>query len=179
MCKPDYSCTINEAKNFEAAYVIAHEMAHSLGVMHDGNGNTCDSNINIMSDRTGAGKIHWSECSNMYLEDFVSKLGDRNCLANYPSDEADDKRIDEVQLSNEKLPGQQFDLKKQCQLAIGDQYKPYTTGSAPFDVSVSNFVLITFNNISSSSECLQRVVVCQLSFGCARPPSPRRKFMSR
>ncbi len=28
MCRPAYSCTLNEGKNFEAAYVIAHEMAH-------------------------------------------------------------------------------------------------------------------------------------------------------
>ena len=28
MCKPTYSCTLNEGKSFEAAFVIAHEMAH-------------------------------------------------------------------------------------------------------------------------------------------------------
>lgn len=28
MCKPAYSCTLNEGKSFEAAFVIAHEMGH-------------------------------------------------------------------------------------------------------------------------------------------------------
>ena len=28
MCHPRYSCTINEGKNFESVYVIAHEMGH-------------------------------------------------------------------------------------------------------------------------------------------------------
>lgn len=28
MCKPTYSCTLNEGKSFEAAFVIAHEMGH-------------------------------------------------------------------------------------------------------------------------------------------------------
>lgn len=138
MCKPAYSCTINEAKNFEAAYVIAHEMAHSLGVMHDGNGNTCDSNTNIMSDRTGAGKIHWSQCSNMYLEDFLTKLGKDNCLDNFPIEggsSSTTKRVDEVALANDKLPGQQFDLNKQCQLALSEQFKAYATSTAPFNVS--------------------------------------------
>ena len=30
MCRPSYSCTLNEGKNFESAFVIAHEMAHRL-----------------------------------------------------------------------------------------------------------------------------------------------------
>lgn len=28
MCKPTYSCTLNEGKSFEASFVIAHEMGH-------------------------------------------------------------------------------------------------------------------------------------------------------
>lgn len=65
------SCTLNEGKSFEAAFVIAHEMAHrlvslkqallflialiccSLGILHDGRGNNCDGDKYIMSEKTG------------------------------------------------------------------------------------------------------------------------------
>ena len=33
MCRPSYSCTLNEGKNFESAFVIAHEMAHRYGFL--------------------------------------------------------------------------------------------------------------------------------------------------
>lgn len=32
MCKPAYSCTLNEGKSFEAAFVIAHEMGHRYDI---------------------------------------------------------------------------------------------------------------------------------------------------
>ena len=28
MCHPSYTCTINEGRNFESVFVIAHEMGH-------------------------------------------------------------------------------------------------------------------------------------------------------
>ena len=88
MCKPTYSCTLNEGKSFEAAFVIAHEMAHrfvplrlfdqltwagarSLGILHDGKGNNCDPEKYLMSEKTGPGKVNWSPCSNKYLENFL------------------------------------------------------------------------------------------------------------
>lgn len=76
MCKPSYSCTLNEGKSFEAAFVIAHEMAHSLGILHDGKGNNCDPEKFLMSEKTGPGKVNWSPCSNKYLENFLRSVRD-------------------------------------------------------------------------------------------------------
>ncbi|GFY59789.1 a disintegrin and metalloproteinase with thrombospondin motifs 12 [Trichonephila inaurata madagascariensis] len=70
MCRPKHSCTLNEGSSFEAAFVIAHEMGHSLGMMHDGRGNDCDPSAFLMSEKTGPGRITWSTCSNDYLERF-------------------------------------------------------------------------------------------------------------
>ena len=30
ICKPNYSCTLNEGKSFEASFVIAHEMGRDF-----------------------------------------------------------------------------------------------------------------------------------------------------
>lgn len=43
----------------------------SLGMLHDGYDNNCESDKYIMSEKTGPGKIHWSPCSNLYLENFL------------------------------------------------------------------------------------------------------------
>ncbi|KAH7638453.1 a disintegrin and metalloproteinase with thrombospondin motifs family protein [Dermatophagoides farinae] len=112
MCRPSYSCTLNEGKNFESAFVIAHEMAHSLGMLHDGYDNNCESDKYIMSEKTGPGKIHWSPCSNLYLENFLNPLDDHH---------------------DYRLPGEQYDLQQQCQLALGDQYQPYISKRSPFN----------------------------------------------
>lgn len=47
-------------------------MAHSLGMLHDGYDNNCDPERYIMSEKTGPGKINWSPCSNLYLENFLT-----------------------------------------------------------------------------------------------------------
>ncbi|KFM64227.1 A disintegrin and metalloproteinase with thrombospondin motifs 7, partial [Stegodyphus mimosarum] len=73
MCRPKHSCTLNEGSSFEAAFVIAHEMGHSLGMLHDGHGNDCDPSAYLMSEKTGPGRITWSTCSNDYLEKFFRK----------------------------------------------------------------------------------------------------------
>ncbi|XP_015790631.2 A disintegrin and metalloproteinase with thrombospondin motifs adt-1-like [Tetranychus urticae] len=127
MCKPTYSCTLNEGKSFEASFVIAHEMGHSLGILHDGRSNNCDADKFIMSEKTGPGKINWSPCSNVYITNFLSR-GHGRCLENVAmaTGELDFRRLG-------RLPGEQFPPNIQCQLALGSQYKAYVSSKEPFN----------------------------------------------
>ncbi|KAF7491490.1 A disintegrin and metalloproteinase with thrombospondin motifs 2 [Sarcoptes scabiei] len=137
MCRPSYSCTLNEAKNFESSFVIAHELAHSLGMLHDGLDNNCDPDKFIMSEKTGPGKINWSPCSNLYLENFLKKT-DLKCLER-TSDESFFLYTSQLDSNGEnyphelRLPGELYTLNQQCQLALGDQYRAYITQRSPFN----------------------------------------------
>ena len=46
---------------------------HSLGMDHDGTGNTCDNSHYVMSRDGGKGEdaFHWSPCSIDYLQQFL------------------------------------------------------------------------------------------------------------
>lgn len=130
MCKGNYSCTINEASNLESAFVIAHEIGHSLGIMHDGQRNNCDPNGFIMSERTGAGKIHWSRCSNNYLNESINK-GQLSCLEVEKSPTIDSL----YDLDKLKAPGQVYTINDQCKLAFGNNYTSFVSNQKPFNVS--------------------------------------------
>ncbi|XP_054720275.1 A disintegrin and metalloproteinase with thrombospondin motifs adt-1-like [Uloborus diversus] len=128
MCRPKHSCTLNEGSSFEAAFVIAHEMGHSLGMMHDGRGNNCDPSAFLMAEKTGPGRTTWSSCSNDYLDKFFER-GRGHCLEednSFALPDADEK-------FTEKLPGQRFNLEYQCKLSLGEEFKPHIVPKAPFN----------------------------------------------
>ena len=67
MCSSSASCTISEARSLgSTALIVAHELAHNLGVDHDGIGENkdCDSDDFIMGPKLSPGATKWSQCSN-------------------------------------------------------------------------------------------------------------------
>lgn len=130
MCKGNYSCTIGEALHLESAFVITHEIGHSLGMMHDGNRNSCDPNKFIMSDKTGAGKVNWSRCSNHYLAEAL-KRQQLLCLTNQASVSGFTDPM--YELTKLKAPGQVYSLNEQCKLAYGNNYSRFISQDAPYN----------------------------------------------
>ncbi|CAG7668205.1 unnamed protein product [Allacma fusca] len=139
MCYRYYSCSISEGHSFGAAYIITHEIGHSLGMEHDGYGvsKSCDKDKYIMSPTTGPGKVEWSPCSRQNLQDFLkygaSELRNSNtdhrpvCLSQ--SAMRSSNRIETT--DGGRLPGQKFDASQQCKLAVGLQFRPVLRKSEP------------------------------------------------
>lgn len=71
-----------EARNFNSAYVLAHEIAHSFDIGHDGDPSQkgCSPDHNIMSPSTGEGKVSFSQCSAQSLRYHLSGLDQTNKL---------------------------------------------------------------------------------------------------
>lgn len=135
MCRGNYSCTINEASNLESAFVIAHELGHSMGLLHDGQRNNCDPNGFIMSERTGAGKVHWSRCSISYLNDSIRR-NQLLCLETEQQSGGQNQGKDTLyDLSKLKAPGQVYSINDQCRLAFGSNYTSFVANQTPFNVS--------------------------------------------
>lgn len=134
MCNGNFSCTISEASDLESAFVIAHEIGHSLGIQHDGLKNDCDPNRYIMSDKTGPGKVHWSSCSNKYLSDNIAR-GQLTCLDSEKSADTDSL----YDLSKLRDPGQVYALDDQCKLAFGSNHTAFISSQPPFNVRLSRF----------------------------------------
>ncbi|GAV02360.1 hypothetical protein RvY_12936 [Ramazzottius varieornatus] len=123
MCNPVYSCTINEGNHFGSAFVIAHEMGHSLTMQHDGqsgaSGNSCDAQRYLMSPSTGRGKTTWSSCSQTYLDAFLQSPQSQ-CLKDVPTG-----RENALDFSHTSLPGQLYSADDQCRLLYGMEFHRY------------------------------------------------------
>ncbi|XP_045438216.1 LOW QUALITY PROTEIN: A disintegrin and metalloproteinase with thrombospondin motifs 7 [Pipistrellus kuhlii] len=116
ICQPHLSCSITEDTGLPTAYTMAHEIGHSLGILHDGAGNQCHPQapqLYIMSPQLlyNSMPLNWSQCSRDYITRFLDR-GFGACL--------DDPPAQDVIPQPALLPGALYDLNHQCRLQYGD-----------------------------------------------------------
>uniref|UniRef100_A0A671QGZ8 A disintegrin and metalloproteinase with thrombospondin motifs 12-like n=1 Tax=Sinocyclocheilus anshuiensis TaxID=1608454 RepID=A0A671QGZ8_9TELE len=138
LCQPHRSCNINEDSGLPVAFTIAHELGHSFGIHHDGQGNDCElvgRHPFIMSRQLhyDSSPLTWSSCSKEYITRFLDR-GWGFCLDDRPS-----KR----DLSSPMAaPGVRYTPQHQCQL----QYGP----NATFCSEVENVCQILWCSVNGS-----------------------------
>nr|XP_022919274.1 A disintegrin and metalloproteinase with thrombospondin motifs 2-like [Onthophagus taurus] len=119
-CDPKRSCTLNRDEGLTSAFIIAHEVAHILGLSHDGaqkDGNTCGDDSyygSIMAPMVSSTfhKFMWSECSK---KEFHEKIKSFQCLMNKPISTGN-----EIPLNGSLQFA--FTMDEQCRVEFGDGY---------------------------------------------------------
>uniref|UniRef100_A0A8C9SL74 ADAM metallopeptidase with thrombospondin type 1 motif, 12 n=1 Tax=Scleropages formosus TaxID=113540 RepID=A0A8C9SL74_SCLFO len=138
MCQPHRSCNINEDSGLPVAFTVAHELGHSFGIPHDGQGNDCEPQSRrpfIMSRQLqyDASPLTWSPCSREAITRFLDR-GWGSCLDDRPS-----KKDLTMPL---EAPGVRYTINHQCQL----QYGP----NATFCPEVENICQVLWCSVNDS-----------------------------
>uniref|UniRef100_A0A7M5WQB7 Peptidase M12B domain-containing protein n=1 Tax=Clytia hemisphaerica TaxID=252671 RepID=A0A7M5WQB7_9CNID len=119
MCDGDRSVAVIKADGFNAAFSLAHQIGHSLGIEDDGVGNVCESGQHIMASGSGkaAEAYRWSKCSSDYLQGFLRK-NQSNCLDHFTSQSSNRENLELYGNA-----GNVYDVDSQCQFVLGDGAK--------------------------------------------------------
>ncbi|XP_068461120.1 A disintegrin and metalloproteinase with thrombospondin motifs 12-like [Clinocottus analis] len=138
MCQPHRSCNINEDSGLPVAFTVAHELGHSFGIHHDGQGNDCELEGRhpfIMSRQLmyDSSPLTWSSCSKEYITRFLDR-GWGFCLDDRPS-----KRDLTTPLAR---LGVRYTTHHQCQLQYGH--------NATFCHEVDNMCQILWCSVNGS-----------------------------
>ncbi|CAK9300288.1 unnamed protein product [Gordionus sp. m RMFG-2023] len=116
LCDSSFKCTINKDSGFSSAIVIAHEIAHVLGLGHDGIDNSCYSINTIMTPFLSAsfGEFHWSECSIRGMHELLNSF---HCLKDATANREHYEYFSLTEL------GKRYDPTNQCQLEFGKEFE--------------------------------------------------------
>uniref|UniRef100_A0A914VTU3 Peptidase M12B domain-containing protein n=1 Tax=Plectus sambesii TaxID=2011161 RepID=A0A914VTU3_9BILA len=110
ICSPTYSVSVMNGGDFTTGYILAHELGHSFGILHDGDASgtyekSCSGVGFLMSPSTGTQGPGWSTCSKARYQATIDKLDstNTNCLLNVVTPDAVNAN-----------PGQKYPMESQC-----------------------------------------------------------------
>lgn len=112
---------IHERGNFALIDTMSHELAHSIGVVHDNAQNDCsDGFIMQVWGDSGTELYTWSKCSAKRIHDFIASQMDRHsyfekCMKRKVSPDSDIPNVDD------RLPGSEISTDEQCKRSFGEE----------------------------------------------------------
>lgn len=120
VCDPSRSCALNRDEGLTSAFIIAHEVAHILGLTHDGDemtGNACKeegSRGSVMAPMVAATFHHfyWSACSK---KEFHRRVRRWSCLLNKPRHDS----LGQLRTTVRET----FTMDEQCRMEFGEGYE--------------------------------------------------------
>ncbi|XP_062514389.1 A disintegrin and metalloproteinase with thrombospondin motifs 18-like [Corticium candelabrum] len=112
MCNLPRSCQVATSAGFRTGFVIAHEMGHSFGMIHD-DGNNCGAQQGLMAVKASAktNLFRWSPCSLRDMQNFLRNKDHYGCLLDSPPS-------DTLQF-RDRWAGSRYDLNEQCSFEVG------------------------------------------------------------
>nr|XP_056716174.1 A disintegrin and metalloproteinase with thrombospondin motifs 13 [Euleptes europaea] len=147
VCSTFWNCIITEDTGFDLGVTIAHEIAHSFGIQHDGEGNPCSGSGHIMGSEGALNSVDlmWSACSREQLLAFVS-TGQADCVNDLPD------LKDSIPGGK---PGLYYGADEQCRIAFGSGAAACAFGRNDIDMCG---VLSCHTNAADLASCTRLLV---------------------
>lgn len=161
-----------------SAIVLAHEIAHSFGVQHDGEGTSgaCKEDLYIMYFESSSTRLTWSPCSvNRIRDEFVARAG---CVfdpvrmnSSKPLKPLFDLTPTQDNPNINLLPGQSMTIDAQCAQALDKNARSSLNafgrnGNERYDTcqslvcSIGNYMEVAIGPAPAGSQCRQTNGYC-------------------
>ncbi|KAL4224994.1 hypothetical protein ACF0H5_015689 [Mactra antiquata] len=163
--KGDSVSIVEEHGGFQSVGTAAHEIGHSLGSLHDGENNTCESEDRYIMASSGFGAVpedkkfnpwFFSKCSVEYIKNYIVSMLIDGTMCLLDSEPRDSRRNENKQMYEQddviELPGQRYSPDNQCRLIWGP--KSYLCRGAEFGNASTICTAMYCRDPSTLNDCV-------------------------